>query len=184
MHLWEVDGGRRIYWKNVMNTHTDTHAGTQTDPPTKTDQNARQDAPPNTHTHTQIHRAVLLRWMASLIMVEIKKWITGVHPLFRQLWPKTPPRSESYWSLEMNNQHGKRGRVAHRGHVHLNRSSSRPSCAAQLEILKERTKCFIFWTQVFFPPARTPVVLFRATLLSEPVLMLKRNLSHWELKKT
>lgn len=37
------------------------------------------------HTHQQIHTPILSSWMASLILVERKKWIIGVNPLFQQL---------------------------------------------------------------------------------------------------
>lgn len=97
-------GGGRIGKMSCAHTHTHTNRCTYP-PACKTGTSTH----PHTRTHSQIHTPVHSRWMASLIMVEMKKWISGVHPLFRQLWPKTPQRSESYWSLEMNNQRGTRG---------------------------------------------------------------------------
>lgn len=186
MHLREEAGGRwRTYWKNAIHTHTrkQMHISTHSQ------KLAKMHVKPPPHTHTEIHTPVLSRWMASLIMVEMKKWITGVHPLLRQLWPKTPPRSESYWSLEMNNQRGTRGEQ----HTEATYSSvgfvSTPAVhynwSRNIFIKREQSVSYSA-LQSFFPLkcARVALLKKRTTAsLTEPVLILKSNLFHWAFKK-
>lgn len=82
---WTVGGGGLI--ESVSYAHTDTHTLTMcTYPPTKKKKKKKANAHiTRLHANPQIHTPVLSRWMATLIMAEMKKWIAGVCPLFRQL---------------------------------------------------------------------------------------------------
>ena len=184
-------GGGQI--GKISCTHTHTHGHTKSNahfhPTAKLANRHINSALPHTYTHTTAFQKDD-RFDNG--------WNEEVHhrtqSSFLQLWLKTPQRSESYWSLDMNNQPGTRAEshteathTHHTHHTHHNRSCfpSNSTAGANLSFLLPENEIVPYSTSKFLPSNAVELQMKRKPpSLSKPGLTLKSYLFHGKFAKS